>query len=129
MEKPRPSSLDIIRSQLPQSQKSVEMYIYFNTPSLPIKTVLHQYRGWLNCVPTSLNGERIETPVIISCKAVPLPKRPWRGIHTARENLFFIRASIFEEAGDIFPQLKQIASCQYYDLIPSFFSPHLKQLS
>ena len=73
MEKPRPSCLDSLRSQPPQSQKSVEIYIFFNTPSLQIKIVLHQYRGWLKCIPTLLNRECIKTPLIISSKAVPLP--------------------------------------------------------
>lgn len=58
----------------------------------------------------------------------PSAKLGRKGIHTARENLFFINVSIFEEAGDIFLQLKQIASCQYYDLIPSFLPSHLKKL-
>lgn len=74
VEKPRPSCLDSLRSQPPQSQKSVEIYIYiFNTPSLQIKIVLHQYKGWLKYIPTLLNRECIETPVIISSKAIPLP--------------------------------------------------------
>lgn len=61
-------------------------------------------------------------------QGTPSAKRGRRGVRAARANLFFISAPIFEEAGDILLRLKQIASCQYYDLIPSFFPSHLKQL-
>lgn len=67
VEKPRPSCLDVIRSWPPKSKKSVETYIYFfNTPSLKVKMVFHQYIGWLKCVPTLLSREHIKLPVISS---------------------------------------------------------------
>jgi hypothetical protein len=58
---------------LPRARNQWKCIYIFNTPSLQIKMVLHQYRGRLKYVPTLLNRECIETPIIISSKAVPLP--------------------------------------------------------
>ena len=58
---------------LPRARNQWKYIYIFTTPSLQIKTVLHQCRGWLKCIPTLLNRECIETPIIISSKAVPLP--------------------------------------------------------
>lgn len=87
VEKPRPSCLDILKSQPSQSQKSVEMYIYFNTPSLQIKIMLPQYRGWLKCIPILLNREHSKTPIIISNKAIPLPNSDRGNSHCQRKSV------------------------------------------
>ena len=58
---------------LPRARNQWKYIYFFNTPSLQIKIVLHQYRGWLKCIPTLLNRECIKTPIITSSKAVPLP--------------------------------------------------------
>lgn len=61
-----PGCHQILTSQEQEISGDVYIYIYFNTPSLKVEMVFHQYIGWLKCVPTLLSREHIKLPVISS---------------------------------------------------------------
>ena len=95
VEKSRPSCLDSLRSQPPQSQTSVEIYIYFYYTLITNKNSVTSMQGLVK-MHSNFAKQGMHRNAYNNIKqGSPSAKLRRRGIHTARENLFFINVSIY----------------------------------